>query len=201
MNGKSASFVWFGLGTAFAVSLVLIGAQKGPLKKVFAASPTVIPSSSLHAFAPTGCTNNDLKGNFGMYRIGATDVVSAATPTLAVGPFSNPLAAVGIISFDGAGNGKSYQRASREGILNPDIPSAVNSKTDTFFYAVSPDCTFSTFNVTITGNKSVVQETDYIAQGVILGNQDAFYMMSMTPPGSAVVVVAQKLPTKASVTF
>jgi hypothetical protein len=207
MNGKSASFVWFGLGAAFAVSLISIGAQKGPLKKVFAAPQVVMPTPGLHAFAPPACTNGDLKGNFGFYRIGATDVVSAATSTLPAGPFSNPLAAVGIMSFDGAGNGASYQRQDRQGSLKPLAPvlnlpnRQINSTPEKFFYSVSADCTFLTYNVKITGNKSVVQEADYIAQGVILGNEDEFYMLSMTPPGSAVVVVGKKLPMNASVTF
>jgi hypothetical protein len=210
MNGKYTLFACFGLGVVFAVLLLFIGAQNGPFRRVFAAPPVVMPTSGLHAFGPTGCTNSDLKGYFGEYRIGATDVKQPAAPV------SNPLAAVGIIYFDGTGNGNSYQRQSREGALKPLAPVSgiydpaklIESTPEKIAYSVSPDCTFLMLGSTAPttgggrfGRGSSPAGMNYIAQGVILGNEDEFYMMSLAPPGTAIVVVAKKLPPQASVTF
>ena len=215
MNGKRTSFAWFGLGAVFAVSLVLVGAQNGPLNRVFAAPPVVMPTSGLHAFAAPGCTHSDLVGLFGLYRIGATDVpkytlnpmtnkYSVKPLPVPVAPFSNPLAAIGIIYFDGAGNGYSYQRESREGNWKPIVPGSgpdaetqMRSTYEQFAYSVDTDCTFLTYSHTTTGDKKKDAKITYVAQGVILGNEDEFYMMSLTPPGGAVVVVAKKLPPQA----
>jgi hypothetical protein len=193
MNGKYTSFACFGLGVVFAVLLLFIGAQNGPFKRVFAASPVVMTTPGLQGHSPFACTSFDLQGRYGFYKIGATDVKQPGFPV------ANPLAAVGIIYFDGKGGGSSYFRQTREGVFRPPVPALISpdpttqitANADVFSYSVSADCTFLLYSQSGTGASAV---TTYSAQGVILGTGEEFYMMSMAPSGNAVVVVAKRAP-------
>src|SRR5438067_12497570 len=70
---------------------------------------------------PKGCSNASLKGSFGFYRTGSTS--------------SGPLAALGILQFDGKGSVSGSQSVSRNGAFQFDI---VISPAP---YIVNDDCT------------------------------------------------------------
>ena len=70
--------------------------------------------------AGSGCSNATLKGSFGFYRTGSTP--------------DGPLAALGIIHYDGQQNFSGSQSISRNGEYDFDIPLAGG-------YAVAADCT------------------------------------------------------------
>jgi hypothetical protein len=70
--------------------------------------------------AHAACSNASLHGNFGFYRTGKTSV--------------GPLAAVGIISFDGKGNSTATQSISRNGDYSFDLSFSGT-------YVILPDCT------------------------------------------------------------
>jgi hypothetical protein len=70
---------------------------------------------------PKGCTSASLDGTFGFYRTGATP--------------AGPLAALGVLSFDGKGTVSGSQSISRNGAFQFDIVIAPAP------YAVNADCT------------------------------------------------------------
>ena len=70
--------------------------------------------------ASKGCSNATLNGSFGFYRTGSTP--------------DGPLAALGIINYDGIQNFSGSQSISRNGEYDFDIPLAGG-------YAVAADCT------------------------------------------------------------
>jgi hypothetical protein len=73
--------------------------------------------------AAVGCSNSSLRGSYGLH----------ATGTTAAG---GPFAAVGVISFDGAGNLQGTLFAKVSGGISPVVPVSGT-------YTVHPDCTVS----------------------------------------------------------
>lgn len=107
------------------------------------------------------CSNASLNGSYGFYRTGTTG--------------SGPLAAVGIISFDGKGNADTTQSISRNGDFSFDVefPS---------LYEVAPNCTAKGFTT----------EGLEFARIVIVDRGNGFYILSESS-GNAVYGVGTKI--------
>lgn len=108
-----------------------------------------------------GCTNASLNGTYGFYRTGTTS--------------QGPLAALGIVTYDGNGVASGHQTISRNGVFQ-DVASQG-------LYHVNPDCTgtlLSSDGVTVIGLLVVVDHGKEV------------FILSMTP-GNAVYGVEQKL--------
>ena len=109
------------------------------------------------------CSNQTLRGAYGLQRTGTTA--------------TGPVAAVGIISFDGDGNWMVTQSRSLNGIFNFDT-------TRSGTYEVADDCTVKEF---IDGQES--------ARFVIVEGGLGFYSLAVTP-GNTVYAVARKVHTR-----
>jgi hypothetical protein len=109
------------------------------------------------------CSNKTLKGAYGLQRTGTTA--------------TGPVAAVGIISFDGEGNWTVTQSRSLNGIFNFDT-------TRSGTYEVAEDCSVKEF---IDGQES--------ARFVIIEGGLGFYSLVVTP-GNTVYAVARKVHTR-----
>src|SRR5712692_6918179 len=94
------------------VASALTGDRSGSLRKVYARGD----EDRKHA----GCTNATLNGTYGFQRMGHT--------------LQGELSAVGIVTFDGQGNGVAAQTISRSGIFN-----SVTNQLGT--YTINSDCT------------------------------------------------------------
>jgi hypothetical protein len=108
------------------------------------------------------CSNASLKGTYGFYRTGSTP--------------AGPLAALGSLTFDGAGNVAGSQSISRNGVFQFDIP--VGGP-----YVVNPDCTAKFL---------LPDGVTEIARVVITDRGEGFYVFSETA-GNAVYGVGRKI--------
>ena len=108
------------------------------------------------------CSNKTLKGSYGNYRTGSTS--------------TGPLAAVGILFFDGNGTVSGSQSISRNGVFTFDVPIPPSP------YEVAADCTAKF--LTDTGTE--------VARVVIVDKGKGFYQLSETA-GNAVYGVAKKI--------
>jgi hypothetical protein len=108
------------------------------------------------------CSVASLKGSYGFYRTGSTPV--------------GPLAALGSLTFDGAGNVSGSQSISRNGVLQFDI--AVGGP-----YVVNPDCT---------GKLLQPDGVTEAARLVITDRGDGFFVLSETA-GNAVYGVGRRI--------
>lgn len=117
------------------------------------------------------CTNASLNGSFGFYRQGTTGVGTAT---------ADPLAAIGLISFDGAGNviAPGHQAISKNGAISDFNQSAGIGGT----YRVDSDCTGEQF--TPAGAP--------VAFLVVVDGGKGLYLLSLTP-GNAVIGVARRV--------
>jgi hypothetical protein len=109
------------------------------------------------------CSNKTLNGSYGNYRSGTTS--------------AGPLAAVGILFFDGNGNASGSQSISGNGVFTFDA--AISG-----LYEVAADCTA----------KFLTDTGDEVARVVIVDGGNEFYQLSETA-GNPVYGVAKKIHT------
>jgi hypothetical protein len=107
------------------------------------------------------CSNKTLNGSFGTYRTGSTS--------------TGPLAALGILFFDGNGNVSGSQNISRNGIFTFDAPISGP-------YEVAADCTA----------RFLMDNGVEVARVVIVDGGKEFYELSETA-GNAVYGVGKKI--------
>ena len=107
------------------------------------------------------CSNKTLNGSFGTYRTGSTS--------------TGPLAALGILFFDGNGNVSGSQNISRNGIFTFDAPISGP-------YEVAADCTA----------RFLMDNGVEVARVVIVDGGKGFYEFSETA-GNAVYGVGKKI--------
>jgi hypothetical protein len=110
------------------------------------------------------CSNKTLKGSYGNYRTGSTS--------------TGPLAAVGILFFDGNGTLSGSQSISRNGVFTFDVPIPPSP------YEVAADCTA----------RFLTDTGDEVARVLIVDGGKEFYELSETS-GNAVYGVAKKIHT------
>src|SRR5262245_11927523 len=137
------------------------------LSGIVAAGLLLLASAAARADVDKGarpCSNATLKGTFGIYRTGTID--------FGVGG----LAAVGIVSFDGKGNGTVLQSISRNGDYNFDSGG-------TFNYEVNADCT-----------GRALSEGEEFSRMVVVDDGKGFYIFSESE-GNAVHGVGTKIHT------
>ena len=137
---------------------------------MFVGSALLIGSASIAANARAanqdaskGCSNASLKGSFGFYRTGSTS--------------AGPLAALGILKFDGNGSVSGSQSISRNGAFQFDI---VISPAP---YIVNEDCT---------GKFVAPDGITEIARIVVTGRGTGLYLFSESA-GNAVYGVGRKI--------
>ena len=106
------------------------------------------------------CNNASLHGKYGFYRTGKTS--------------SGPLAAVGIIIFDGKGNSTATQNISKNGDYSFDVSFSGT-------YVISPDCT----GIGYTDGVEFVRM-------VVTDEGNGLYMFSESP-GNAVYGVGRRM--------
>jgi hypothetical protein len=111
---------------------------------------------------PKACSNKSLNGAYGFYRTGSTS--------------AGPLAALGILYFDGNGTNFGSQSISRNGIFNFDLPLPPSP------YEVAADCTGRL--LTDTGIE--------VGRLVVVDGGNEFYLFSESA-GNAVYGVAKKI--------
>lgn len=117
------------------------------------------------------CNNASLNGSYGFYRQGTTGVGTAT---------ADPLAAIGLISFDGAGNivTPGHQAISKNGVISDfNQPAGIGGT-----YQISSDCTGEEF--TPAGAP--------VAFLVVVDGGEGLYLLSLAP-GNAVVGVARRI--------
>jgi len=119
-------------------------------------------ATNVHA-EPKGCSNASLKGSFGFYRNGSTA--------------TGPLAALGILHFDGNGNVNGSQSVSRNGTFQFDVAIPPSP------YAVNTDCT---------GRFLTPDGTGEVARIVVTDGGNGLYLFSETS-GNAVYGVGRKI--------
>jgi hypothetical protein len=107
------------------------------------------------------CTNASLRGSYGFYRTGSTS--------------TGPLAAVGIIVFDGEGNATATQSISRNGVFTFDVTAPAT-------YEVAEDCT----------GKEFLPNGVEFARLVVVDGGKGFYLFSETA-GNTVYGVGTKI--------
>ena len=113
------------------------------------------------------CTVATLKGSFGY----------TVTGVLTAGPTPGPFAAVGRLTFDGAGNFQNIRTISRNGVITPNA-------TGIGTYSLASDCTGTlTFS-----DGGVVTLSTYI---VVDGDGDEFRMIA-TSPGTVLTVAGRR---------
>ena len=110
------------------------------------------------------CSNKTLNGSYGSYRTGTTS--------------AGPLAAVGILFFDGNGNVSGSQSISKNGVFTFDAPIPPSP------YEVAADCTA----------KFLTDTGDEVARVIIVDGGNEFYQLSETA-GNAVYGVGKKIHT------
>ena len=110
------------------------------------------------------CSLATLKGTFGIYRTGTIDFGAGG------------LSAVGIVSFDGKGNGTVLQSISRNGDYNFDSDG-------TFTYELNGDCT-----------GRALSDGEEFARTVVVDDGKGFYIFSESE-GNAVYGVGTKIHT------
>ena len=139
---------------------------------MFVGSALFIGSASIAANAHAanqdaskGCSNASLKGSFGFYRTGSTS--------------AGPLAALGILKFDGSGSVSGSQSISRNGAFQFDI---VISPAP---YIVNEDCT---------GKFVAPDGITEIARIVVTDRGAGLYLFSESA-GNAVYGVGRKIRT------
>jgi|RhiMetdeSRZDD1v2_1073273.scaffolds.fasta_scaffold140210_4 hypothetical protein len=115
------------------------------------------------------CSNKTLKGSYGFYRTGNTTV----------GMNPGPLAAVGILFFDGEGNWIVTQKIIRNGDIT--LPDSTFSGT----YEVVEDCT---------GKEFLDTGVEFVRLVIVDGGKE-FYFLSETS-GNTVYGVAKKIHTR-----
>ena len=108
------------------------------------------------------CSNKTLNGSYGNHRTGTTS--------------TGPLAAVGILFFDGNGTVFGSQSISRNGVFTFDVPIPPSP------YEVAADCTA----------KFLTDTGDEVARVVIVDGGNEFYQLSETL-GNAVYGVGKKI--------
>ena len=113
--------------------------------------------------ASKGCSNASLNGSFGFYRTGSTS--------------AGPLAALGILQFDGKGNVSGSQSISRNGAFQFDIVILPAP------YIVNEDCT---------GKFVAPDGTTEIARIVVTDRGAGLYLFSESA-GNAVYGVGRKI--------
>ena len=113
--------------------------------------------------ASKGCSNASLNGSFGFYRTGSTS--------------AGPLAALGILQFDGKGSVSGSQSISRNGAFQLDIVIAPAP------YIVNEDCT---------GKFVAPDGTTEIARIVVTDRGAGLYLFSESA-GNAVYGVGRKI--------
>jgi len=109
------------------------------------------------------CSNKTLNGSYGNYRTGTTS--------------AGPLAAVGILFFDGNGNASGSQSISRNGVFTFDA--AISGS-----YEVAADCTA----------RFLTDTGDEVARVLIVDGGKEFYQLSETA-GNAVYGIGKKIHT------
>jgi hypothetical protein len=115
------------------------------------------------------CSNKTLNGSYGFYRTGNTTV----------GMNPGPLAAVGILFFDGEGNWIVTQKIIRNGDIT--LPDSTFSGT----YEVVEDCT---------GKEFLDTGVEFVRLVIVDGGKE-FYFLSETS-GNTVYGVAKKIHTR-----
>jgi hypothetical protein len=125
-------------------------------------STSAIPQVHADDQHERACSNKTLKGSYGNYRTGSTS--------------TGPLAAVGILFFDGNGTLSGSQSISRNGVFTFDVPIPPSP------YEVAADCTAKF--LTDTGTE--------VARVVIVDKGNGFYEFSESA-GNAVYGVAKKI--------
>jgi len=124
-------------------------------------STSAIPQVHADDQHERACSNKTLKGSYGNYRTGSTS--------------TGPLAAVGILFFDGNGNVSGSQSISRNGVFTFDA--AISG-----LYEVAADCTA----------RFLTDTGDEVARVHIVDGGKEFYELSETS-GNAVYGVAKKI--------
>ncbi len=122
--------------------------------------------------ADEGCSVATLRGSYGFYRQGTTGVATSN---------ANALAAVGITTFDGAGNtvAPAHQAISKNGAISDfSQPAGIGG-----FYQVSSDCT---------GQLILSDGVTPVADFVIVDGGNGLYALSLTA-GNAVIEVARRV--------
>jgi len=114
-----------------------------------------------------GCTNGSLDGTYGFYRTGTTS--------------AGPLAAVGIATYDGAGNSTATQTISRNGTISAAPPITAP-------YEVSADCTGRLINA-LTGQE--------FARFVVVDRGNEIFQLSLAA-GNAVTGVQRRVKRESS---
>lgn len=107
-------------------ALAVIGALAALAIMTAASKPGVGP-----VYASSGCTDATLNGNYGYLFTGFTGHVPLINNN---GPTSVPFAAVGLATFDGAGNFSGTITSSANGAISSTLPFATT-------YTVNSDCT------------------------------------------------------------
>lgn len=125
-------------------------------------STSTVPRAHADDQHAKACSNKTLNGSYGNYRTGSTS--------------AGPLAAVGILFFDGNGTLSGSQSISRNGVFTFDVPIPPSP------YEVAADCTAKF--LTDTGTE--------VARVVIVDNGKGFYQFSESA-GNAVYGVAKKI--------
>ena len=126
-------------------------------------SPSTVPRAHADDQHQKACSNKTLNGSFGTYRTGSTS--------------TGPLAALGILFFDGNGNVSGSQNISRNGIFTFDAPISGP-------YEVAADCTA----------RFLMDNGVEVARVVIVDGGKEFYEFSETA-GNAVYGVGKKIHT------
>jgi hypothetical protein len=141
------------------LSTTMIGITMGLLL-----STSHIPSAHAGSRHERACSNKTLNGSFGFYRNGTTS--------------TGPLAAVGILVFDGNGTVSGGQSISRNGVFTFDIPIPPAP------YEVAADCTAKF--LTDTGVE--------VARVLVVDGGNEIYLLSESA-GNAVYGVGKKIHT------
>ena len=113
--------------------------------------------------ASATCSNASLKGLYGFHRTGNTS--------------NGPLAAVGIMNYDGIGNFTARQHISRNG--------AFESSKFSGRIQIAPDCTAKVFD----------EDGNQLSSGVVVDKGNGLYLLNRTR-GNSVVTVATKIETQ-----
>ena len=146
---------WIALGALMATVLlgvpVFQGRRSGIVPKVHAQENE----------ANRACTNASLNGRYGYYRTGTTA--------------AGPVAAVGIVTYDGNGFATAQQTVSRNGVFHQDLglPGP---------YQVKPDCTGTLF---------APDGVTAIAQLVLVNEGEGVFVLGVLP-GNTVYAVQKK---------
>lgn len=109
----------------------------------------------------TTCSNATLNGSYGFYRTGTTG--------------TGPLAAVGMIFFDGNGNETFTQSISRNGVFNFDV-------TSTGTYEVAQDCTAKGF---------LVNGIEFVRIVIVDGGKELYFLSDTS--GNTVYGVGKRI--------